>query len=49
MFYFGDSLICYSESMKGFLARGGAMAWGIVSTLNNVFKADAESLLDCLK
>ena len=42
---FGASLIPYAEPLRGFLERGGAVAWGCVPTLDDPFAESAESLL----
>lgn len=45
---FGDSLIPYAEPLRGFLERGGTVAWGIAPTLDDPFTETAESLLQRL-
>jgi len=45
---FGDSLIPYAEPLRGFIERGGTVAWGIAPTLDDPFAETAESLLQRL-
>jgi hypothetical protein len=45
---FGDSLVPYVESLRGFLERGGVVAWGIIPTLDDPFVESVDSLLQRL-
>ena len=45
---FGGSLIPYAAQLRSFLKRGGAIAWGIVPTLDNPFDESVESLINRL-
>jgi methionine synthase II (cobalamin-independent) len=44
-----DTLSLYPEELKGFLSRGGILAWGIVPTSEAILKEDAQSLLKRFK
>ena len=44
-----DTLSLYPRELRGFLDRGGVLAWGIVPTNENVLKEDARSLVGRLK
>lgn len=46
---FGASLMPYADHLRRFVERGGAIAWGIVPTLDDPFGESAESLLQRLE
>ncbi len=43
-FGYGETIALYPESVKSFLSRGGALAWGIVPTSPEIRTQTAESL-----
>jgi hypothetical protein len=43
-FGYGETIALYPEPMKGFIAKGGILAWGIVPTSEAVRNESAESL-----
>jgi len=45
---FGNSLFYYSSQMIRFLERGGAIAWGIVPTLDDPFNETPDTLINRL-
>lgn len=49
VYRFGDSLIAYAQSLRGFLERGGVVAWGIIPTLDDPFAESVDSLLQRLE
>jgi hypothetical protein len=48
VYRYGSSLIPYAPRLRGFLERGGVMAWGISPTLDDPFAESAGSLLQKL-
>ena len=46
---YGTSLSLYPKDIKGFLGRGGAIAWGIVPNTDNLAKESVASLKDRLE
>jgi hypothetical protein len=46
---FGVSLIPYADHLRRFVERGGAIAWGIVPTMDDPFAESVESLLQRLE
>jgi len=49
IFRFGTSLAPYAVQLRGFLERGGIIAWGITPTLDDPFVESVESLLHRLQ
>jgi hypothetical protein len=43
-FEFGETIAMYAESVKGFLAKGGILAWGVVPTSPIIREQTCESL-----
>ncbi|MFZ5647243.1 MAG: hypothetical protein ACOY30_06435 [Bacillota bacterium] len=46
---FGDSLIPFASGLSRFIARGGALAWGVVPTNDRAFEETRETLLERLE
>jgi len=44
-----ETLSLYPKDLKGFLERGGILAWGIVPTSEAIVREDAQSLVNRLK
>ncbi len=47
-FNFLDKVVLYADELKGFLARGGVLGWGIVPTQEFNFKTTPDALMDKL-
>ncbi len=45
-FNYFNSLELYDSELKGFLSRGGSLAWGLVPTSENVLRLNARGLVD---
>ena len=48
-FQYGETIALYAEAVKAYLARGGALAWGIVPTSTAIREQTVESLADRLE
>ncbi|AGL02992.1 hypothetical protein Desgi_3669 [Desulfoscipio gibsoniae DSM 7213] len=44
-YQFGESLLPYVNEMNKYMEQGGAIAWGIVPTLDKAFDEDSDTLL----
>ncbi len=49
VYRFGDSLAPYADRLRSFLEKGGAIAWGVVPTLDDPFKESTDSLWSLLR